>query len=361
MVLELAGVETVRGWIAESELGITFLHEHILDDASAWFNQPEQNFKRHVVDAPVSMRNRGLIHMDANISKDNLTLNEPDVAADELRELKELGGATIVDLTPDGIGRNPVGLRTVSEKTGINIVASTGWYVVASHPAYVKQKSIDELCETMVADITNGIGNTGIKAGSIKVGCSNPIPYHPEELKVLRAAGRAMRKTGSILTVHPPIVDLVTRTFASDRMLFAEEYCRILDEEDANLDKFVFGHAHYLNMKLDHYRRVLDKMPITLSFDCFGEEQYYETWWYGARSCTDAERVQMVTALCKEGYDKQLILSHDVDTKMKLKKYGGMGYTYILQHIVPWLKYNGVTDNQIRNMLVDNPRRLLSH
>jgi phosphotriesterase-related protein len=66
-----------------------------------------------------------------------------------------------------------------------------------------------------------------------------------------------------------------------------------------------------------------------------------------------------VGTLCKMGYAKQIVLSNEVVSKFRLKKFGGLGYSHLLENIVPDLKYFGVGDADIRTMLVDNPRRLL--
>jgi phosphotriesterase-related protein len=59
------------------------------------------------------------------------------------------------------------------------------------------------------------------------------------------------------------------------------------------------------------------------------------------------------------GHAKQIVLSNEIVSKFRLRKYGGLGYAHLLENIVPDLKYFGVTDAQIHTMLVENPRRLL--
>ena len=92
----------------------------------------------------------------------------------------------------------------------------------------------------------------------------------------------------------------------------------------------------------------------------FGLEYYYDCEWVGLRNKTDAERIDMVVELCQQGYDKQLMLSQDVFSKLQTKKYGGYGFTHIIKNIIPQLKIKGVTDKQIQNMLIQNPKRILA-
>jgi phosphotriesterase-related protein len=77
-------------------------------------------------------------------------------------------------------------------------------------------------------------------------------------------------------------------------------------------------------------------------------------------SPTDRERITAILELCNQGYDKQVVISQDVFLKKHLTRYGGQGYAFILKYIVPALEYAGVSDKHIRNMLVENPKRLLS-
>jgi phosphotriesterase-related protein len=64
--------------------------------------------------------------------------------------------------------------------------------------------------------------------------------------------------------------------------------------------------------------------------------------------------------LLSQGYEKQIMLSHDVCYKFFLKKYGGFGYSHIMEHILPTLRYYGVQEKQIRVMMIENPKRILS-
>src|SRR5208337_5526259 len=90
-----------------------------------------------------------------------------DLTIREAEEYKRAGGHTLINCDLPGMGRDPIALRKIAHATGLNIVASTGWYVQASHPPDMRGKSIAELADIMIKEITVGIGNTGIKAGNI--------------------------------------------------------------------------------------------------------------------------------------------------------------------------------------------------
>jgi phosphotriesterase-related protein len=132
-------------------------------------------------------------------------------------------------------------------------------------------------------------------------------------------------------------------------------------KEDADLTKFYMAHQEYTCRELDYQRKIMDEYKITIDYDTFGSEGYpYQSIFPGAFEPSDRQRIAAIIELCKEGYEKQLILSQDTCKKIHLVKYGGYGYAHILENIVPELTLNGVTNTQINTMLVENPRRILT-
>lgn len=350
---------TVKGFISPEELGITLSHEHLLIDATCLWKSPNEASERQLVEAPVAMENLWMLRKNRFASKDNLKLDDMEVAVSELELFKRSGGSSLVDVTVAGIGRDPLALRKISEETGVNILCGTGWYVAASHPPYVKRNDIDELCEIMVRELTEGIGETGIRAGVIgEIGCD--VPLHPDEEKVLRAAAGAQKETGAPLTIHCDYVDREKMSVVKN----TSTYLDIIQSEDANMDKVYMSHLDYAlvseswTLPLDHHKFIMDKYGVTLNFDCFGHNYPYI---FPRFYLTDRERVAAVVELCKQGYDRQLMLSQDVCFKIHMAKYGGDGYAHILENIVPELEYRGVTRKQIRNMLIENPKRIFAY
>ncbi len=378
--VQMGSVQTVLGPITESELGITLMHEHVWSDLSHRVREPKNPDEKSIVTMPVSIENLGLLKRNVHFSRDNLRLDSEDVAAQELLHFKQHGGRTIVEETLDGFGRNPWALVAVSEMTGLNILASTGWYTYATHPTYVKKASVEQLTEIMIAEIEEGIGNTGIKAGVIgECAASGPRPYHDMEKKVLQAACRAQAKTGVGFTFHQLYDETDFKDGKIDGKAY-EYYLDIVEAEGADMNKFYLSHVEFTFFDLDYQCRIMDK-GVTLEYDCFGMEYYYDyaltatrsddrlerRGWgkvdapIGYRFPTDAEMVQAISELCSRGYEKSLVLSHDTCHKTDLKRYGGQGYSHILKTIVPWLREEGVRQKQIRTMLVENPVRILVH
>ena len=344
-------VATVTGAVPANELGITLPHEHIvinLNEAKYTLGKKKQG------DLKISMENMWRLHRDPNASMDNLKIDELKTSVNELREFRQMGGGTVVDLTPSELGRDLLKIKRISLLTKVRIIVSTGWYVRSTHPNIVRKMPLRWLKEKMVKEIEEGIEDSGIKAGVIgEIGCSEPVPFHKDEEKVLTAAAMAQSASGVPLTVHPSLYE--SRT--GKKSLPGFSYLKILENNGAALDKFYLSHSDFTCSSLDYHRKLMDK-GIILSYDCFGKELYYESWFPGARGRTDWERIQSVVELCNEGYDGQILLSQDICFKIGLKKYGGFGYSHILRDIVPELIRQGVKKKQVRKMLVENPERL---
>jgi phosphotriesterase-related protein len=150
----MTNVYTFRGSISPDKLGVTTPHEHVwLNAVPVYLTKPKDHAKLALVDAPVSIENVGVIRRDYVISKDNLKLNDRRLVIEELKLFKNKGGNNLVELTLEGMGRDPLTLVEVSKETEVDIIMATGWYVAASHPSYVKRKSAGELCEIMLHEL----------------------------------------------------------------------------------------------------------------------------------------------------------------------------------------------------------------
>ena len=348
-------VVTVDGNISPSELGITLPHEHLLWDFTCWCIPPDRFSKTPLIDAPVTLEILGDLRRDSLISKDNCRLYDVNIAISELTRYKKFGGSSLVDTTLPGIGRDPLAIRAISRATGVNVVCGTGWYVDASHPDYVKSKSVDELVTIMVRELTEGIDDTGIRTGVIgEIGCSDPLTKN--ERKVLQAAGRAQVKTGAPLNIHPALYNKKEERYVKK----GGEPVDLIHNEGAESSKIYISHMDLTLSDLEYHRALIDKYGVTLSYDCFGNEDYKESYSLGMGGLSDRQRVKALVELLKSGYEKHLMVSSDTCSKMQLRKYGGYGYAHILENIVPMLQFEGITQKQIRTMLVENPKRILS-
>ena len=200
--LELTGkVQTVLGIIDADSLGVTLPHEHLVVDVSCLFVEPTEATEKRLAHQPVSLENLWCIRYGAP-NLDNWKLQDEEIAIREASFFKRAGGDTIVDPSNIGLGRDPLALAHVSRATGLNVIMGSGYYVAPSHPADMDSKTEEDICAEIVREVTEGVADTGIRAGIIgEIGCSWPLTHNEE--KVLRAAANAQRQTGAPLMIHP--------------------------------------------------------------------------------------------------------------------------------------------------------------
>lgn len=339
----MPSVNTVTGPVDAGSLGIVLPHEHILADLSCLWQQPSDPNRADLVDAPISLRNRGRLQNDPYNSKTNMLLDNMELAIGELLEFKNYGGGTIVDLSSAKVGPYPQQLREIAKLTGLNIIAGCGYYTKRAHPEWIANASIDQIAERMIADITVGFEGTDIRAGIIgEIGSSNPI--HPDEEKVLCAAALAQIGTQTAINVHLPI-------FGKQ----GHKVVDILERQNADLSRVVLSH---LDEVLDHHYHVeLAKRGVYVEFDCFGSEFHFDQ--DGEREPSDPERIDLLMKLIDAGFASRILISQDVCTKLHLLEYGGYGYAHILRTIVPRLKRIGLDDMLLEQILIANPAKLL--
>ena len=195
-------VQTVLGPVRPETLGPTLTHEHLLIDFLCMFDPPDDPAERHKSFQPLTLENLGWIRYDPFRNRDNLLRLDEESAISEIALFQQAGGGTIVDVTTIGIGRSPEALVRIAQTTGLNIVMGAGYYTAAVHPTDMTARSEADLADEMIADLTTGVGDTGVRAGIIgELGCSWPLTAN--ERKVLRAGARAQQATGAAITIHP--------------------------------------------------------------------------------------------------------------------------------------------------------------
>ncbi len=228
---ELTGrVQTVLGIIDADSLGVTLPHEHLLIDLSCYFVEPTEATEKRLAHQPITLENLVWVKTHPDNHADNLRLTDEQLAIKEALLYKWAGGDTIVELTPIGIARDPLGLARIARATGLNVVMGAGYYVGATHPLELAAKTEEEISEGIVRDIMVGVGDTGVRAGIIgEIGCSTPLT--DSERKVLRASAAAQRRTGAALNIHP--------TMSEDGVL---ESIKILGDAGADLSRTVISH-----------------------------------------------------------------------------------------------------------------------
>jgi len=336
-------VTTVLGPIAADALGITLPHEHLLIDLTCLQHPPETAEQEGLAGVEPSGDNRAALSADPYVNRSNLLLDDVETAVRELEAFRELGGGTVVDLTVEGIAPRPVELREIAGATGVQVVMGCGLYVQAAHPGWVREASVEELADWMEREIEEGIGGTGIRPGIIgELGTSSPV--QPDEEKVLRAGARAQRVSGLAINVHVAI-------FQREALRVLE----ILEGAGADLPRVIISHLDE-NLDLGYHRAILER-GATVEYDTFGSKFAFAH--RGARESSDGERIEALLRLLDEGWEKQILLSQDVCTKLHLLAYGGYGYGHLLRTIVPRLRERGVGESTLRTMMVTNPARLL--
>jgi predicted metal-dependent phosphotriesterase family hydrolase len=309
-----AHVQTVRGPIDPGTLGFTLPHEHTA--IALW-------------------------HIPNRWDYWELRRDEPIITA-ELARFREKGGTCLVDLTLPGVGRDPDWLAGLSALTGLDIVMGTGWYREAHYPpeARIDRRTVDDLTDQIVRDASEGVAGSGIKAGIIgEIGTDKPWLSAREE-RVHRAAARAAKRTGLAITTHA-----VQSAVGLDQLT-------VFEAEGADLSRVVIGHADS-NPDLAYHRAIIER-GASVEFDFLG------------MSFTPLERhgegriVELLCDLLAAGHVERILLSQDVCHDSQLRRYGGNGYTYLADTFLPRLRAAGVSNDEIRTITVDNPRRLLT-
>jgi len=303
---------TVRGPIESDAIGIALPHEHLL-----------------------------LYH-----TPDNVVLSDLDVAVDELMEYAKAGGKTLVELTNRGIRRDAAGLKYISEKTGVNVIMGCGYYKSKWHPVDMDEKTVEQIAEEMVKDITEGVEGTGIRAGIIgEIGVSESLTANEE--KVIIASAQAQLKTGVAINVH------VHLNIAAREEELRMHVLDILEGEGVELNRVIMSHFRPRTDEVDYHERIA-RRGAYVEYDMFGME---------VLNCPSIPSYEQESVSIKElierGFLEKILVSQDVCYKQLLTRNGGWGYAHILNNVTPRFKENGITGEQIQAMMVENPKRVL--
>ena len=339
-------VMTVLGPIKPEELGVTMTHEHLLIDLDCNFMKPNGASQIAHINEPVSLENLWWVRQNPISNRDALTLTDISETTKEVMEFKRYGGSSMVDVTNIGIGRDPTALRDISSETGINVIMGAGYYVALSHKPDMDEKSEDEIAEEIIRDVTKGVGETDIRSGIIgEIGVSDILKNRNEE-KSLRAAVMAQKATGAPLTIHQSIGEPQ-----------GGKVIEVLEEEGADLNRVIMSHTEAHLDETMEYTFMLADAGLYVEYDLWGFDGDFpdvEMWFP-----SDTQRVKGIEKLIQNGYLDQLLLSQDVCNKIMTMAYGGFGRAHILRDIIPLFRHAGITEEEIKTMLVDNPKRIL--
>ena len=310
----MATVETALGPIDVAELGPTLMHEHIVTRSPGVHENWPHLFDRGAILASAERK---------------------------LGDLHGRGIRTIVDLTTVDLGRDIGLIMDVARRSRVHVIVATGvWWMPQR---YFGSHGVDEVAELFVRDLTQGIGASGVKAAIIKC-ATDTQGVTPVIETVLRACARAQKATG---------VPISTHTWAAGRTGEAQQ--AIFAQEGVDLSRVIIGHSGDSD-NLD-YLRGLVRRGSTIGMDRFGLEHFLPT----------AKRVDVIARLCAEGYAGKMVLSHDancwsdmISEEDKRRTRPLWHYNHISDDILPALRAAGVTEDQIEQMLVRNPRAIFA-
>jgi len=317
----MAKVNTVRGPVDTAKLGQTLMHEHVF-----------------VLSTEIQQNYPGNWDEDARVKE----------AVERLRELKAAGVGSIVDLTVMGLGRYIPRIQQINAQVDIHIIPATGLYTYNDLPHFFAFRGpgtmLDgpELMDDMfIRDITEGIAGTGVRAGILKCATDEP-GVTPGVERVLRAVARAHRATG---------VPISTHTHAHTKRGLEQQ--KIFDEEGVDLSRVVIGHSGDTT-DIEYLEEIMARGSM-IGMDRFGIDLLLPF----------EDRVNTVAKLCERGHANQMVLSHDaacfndwLPWEMLPAMAPNWHYLHIAKDVLPALRQRGVTDEQIRTMLVDNPRKI---
>lgn len=305
-------VQTVDGPVEPDSLGMTLSHEHLIVE--------------------------GWDHRETNY------LNS---AVMELAKYVAGGGRTIVDLSSIGLARDPMFVRDLARRSGVQVVLGTGFYKEGW--LQPDQIALDEAAieSSILEELAIGIAGTTIRAGVIgEVGVSRQ--HTPFERRSLAGAARAQGQSGAGLVVHIEIGSSLDEV---------RDVLDVLETQGADMQRVAISHLVCAPASLELVEMVAAR-GCFVSFDLIGQERSGLT---GDLIGLHPEvQVASVKGYLDRGLAAQMLLSQNVNHVQLLTVNGGDGYAHIARNVVARLRDYHVTEAQLGELLVDNPRRLLA-
>lgn len=309
-------VNTVLGPVDSADLGFTLSHEHVGTNAAGL---------RHTY--PEFIDREGII--------------EQSTAA--MKEAYAEGVRTIVDVSTFDLGRDVRMIGEVSRNSGVQIIVATGNHLAVPRP--FGDVSPDVIAPLYIREIQEGIEGSGIKAGIIKVASDRGGITPPQEV-ILRAAARAHLQTGTPISTH---------TWSPDRV--GEQQVRVLEEEGVDLNRVYIGHSND-DTDMDYLLGLLNK-GVWLGLDRYpgGRVPGTPDW---------EKRTEVAYKLIGAGFCHRIMLSHDysvpkarhgAEVQEERRRANPDGYNFIPRKVLPRLKELGASDQDIHQIMVENPRR----
>jgi phosphotriesterase-related protein len=316
-------IQTTTGSASPDELGRTLIHEHVLIGFPGWD-----------LDAKAPRFNR-----DEVMAR----------AVDQMQELLDLGVATFVDPCPMDLGRDVEFLAELSQKSGMRIICTTGAYIEAEGITHTfRHLPVEEITEIYLEEITRGVGDTGIRAGAVKIATGSRIVSEYEK-KLVIAGARAAKETGVPIISHTQDASC------------GHDQIDLVTGEGVPAGRLVVGHSDGTE---DHwYQRSLAERGAFVGFDRFGVSIFVP----------DEVRIRNVLRLAEAGHTERILLSHDSIVcwlgrpvpfasryEDMLEMLPDWHPTLIFRKVIPQLLEGGLGKDDIETILVDNPRRLFA-
>jgi phosphotriesterase-related protein len=338
---------TVTGLVRAEDLGTTLPHEHLLCDLGCRYSPADDEA---TLGAQPRLEDRWRLLRRPAGYRVNLDGTSVDSAIGEAELFRQAGGRTIVDLTPLGLSPDAAGLRRVAEATGLNVIASTGYYVDGALPEWVRRASVEQLADRLVEDVRTG-GAERIRRGAIgEIGIEGPTEL---ELRCVQAAGRAQARTGAPVFLH-----VMSGIFAQYRNS-TEEVIEIYRRAGGDLRRLVLCHQDGSGDDPQYQEGVL-KRGIWMEYDTFGSEGVFAFGDSYIQLPTDSQRIREVAALVRAGLGSRLLLSQDICYQTAKCSWGGWGFIHLLESLKPRFVAAGLSVAAFHSLMRDNPRELFA-
>jgi phosphotriesterase-related protein len=315
----MAAVETVGGPIDVDDLGLTLIHEHFrAADEGVRFQFP------HLYDEG----------------------EEWERALADAHAVKGHGVKTVVEPSALFLTRDAAFSKRVADESGLQVVLATGVYTYDHLPQPLLTRDEDGLADIFVYEIENGIQGTGIKPAFIK--CAADAPgVTPNVEKVHRAAARASNRTGKPIMAH-------SRPASGT----GPEQMRIFTEEGVDPALVQIAHTGDTD-DLDYIERLLET-GCFIGLDRYGVDIYLPT----------DRRQETTLALLERGYADRMFIAQDfcstidwfpreIQDYLKQNEVPDWSMTFLFERVIPELSERGMTDDQLSQMMVENPKRWL--
>ena len=304
---------SVLGPVKPEDLVVTLMHEHVMVD---FIGAAETGTHRYDPDKVF------------------------EKALPYLVELKKAGCSTFIDCTPVYLGRDARILKRLSTASGLNIFTTTGYYGAVKEkflPAHAYTETAEQLAARWIDEFKNGIEGSGIYPGLIKTSVDE-APLSTVQRKVLTAVAMAHLQTGLSISAHTGNGEA------------AMEELSILQKSGVHASAFRWVHAQNEKDKTIHLRAA--KMGAWIEFDGIN----------GSEPESLTHHLDCLKHMKQNGFLNKTLISHDTGWYWVGEPGGGTfrGYTAIFEKFIPMLKNEGFTDEDINQLLVQNPRESLT-